>query len=221
MGIGDPVAGDAIYNGAGDDAAGCAVVLEIARAFAQGASRPKRSLLFAFFTGEERGLLGSEHLAMHPPVPLDRISIVLQSDFGAYPILPLRDIEPLGADHSTVEGDVKAAARAMSLTLSPDSQPAQTRFIRSDHYQFVKRGVPAMYAMVGLNGATDDEKARVAAFHQARYHQPADEWEPRRDYQPLADYARFIFLVGRSAATRPDRVRWNPKDFFERFRTRP
>jgi hypothetical protein len=218
MGIGDPVAGDSIYNGAGDDAAGCACVLEIARAFAEG-PRPKRTILFAFFTGEERGLLGSEHLAMHPPVPLDRISVVLQSDFGAYPILPLRDVEPLGADHSSLETDVKLAARAMSLTLSPDSQPTQTRFIRSDHYQFVKRGVPAMYAMVGLNGATDEERARVAAFHQARYHQPADEWEPRRDYQPLADYARFVFLVGRSAATRPDRIRWNPKDFFERFGT--
>jgi hypothetical protein len=217
LGIGDAVGGDAIYNGAGDDAAGCAVVLEIARAFARSASRPKRSILFAFFTGEEKGLLGSEHLAMHPPLPLDRISVVLQSDFSAYPILPLRDIEPLGADHSTLDSDVKAAAHAMGLTLSPDSEPTQTRFIRSDHYQFVKRGVPAMYAMVGLAGATDEERARVASFRLARYHQPADEWEPRRDYQPLADYARFVFLVGRSAAERPDRIRWKPKDFFERF----
>jgi hypothetical protein len=220
MGIGDPVAGDAIYNGAGDDAAGCAVVLEIARAFAQASARPKRTLLFAFFTGEEKGLLGSEHLAAHAPWPLDRISVVLQSDFGAYPILPLRDIEPLGAVHSTLESDVEAAARAMSLSLSPDSQPGQTRFIRSDHYQFVKRGVPAMYAMVGMHGASDEEKARVATFHRARYHQPADEWEPGRDYQPLADYARFVFLVGRSAASRPDRIRWKPKDFFERFAPR-
>jgi hypothetical protein len=219
MGIGDAVNGDAIYNGAGDDAAGCAVVLEIARAFAQG-ERPKRNVFFAFFTGEERGLLGSEHLALHPPVPLDRFSVVLQSDFGAYPILPLRDIEALGADHSTLRSDVEAAARAMHLSLSPDSQPAQTRFIRSDHYQFVKRGVPAMYAMVGLNGASDEEKARVASFHRARYHQPADEWEPGRDFQPLTDYARFLFLVGRSAAWRADRVRWNSGDFFERFAAR-
>jgi hypothetical protein len=71
--------------------------------------------------------------------------------------------------------------------------------------------------MVGLAGASDEERAKVAAFHRARYHQPADEWEPERDYGPLADYGRFIFLVGRSVASRPDRIHWNPKDFFERF----
>ena len=221
LGIGDPVNGDAIYNGAGDDAAGCAMVLEIARAFAQSNERPKRSLLFAFFTGEEKGLLGSDHLAQHPPVPLDHVAAVIQSDFATYPILPLHDIEPLGADHSTLEADVRDAARAMNITLSPDSRPEEVLFIRSDHYAFVRRGVPAISPVIGLQGATPQERSAVEAFEKARFHQPADEWEPKRDYQPLADFARFQFLFGLSIANRTERPHWKPHDYFERFTHAP
>jgi len=217
LGIGDPVNGDRIYNGAGDDAAGCSMVLEIARAFTRLGSRPRRSVLFVFFTGEEKGLLGSDYFAAHPPVPIDRVVAAINSDFFAYPILPLRALEPLGTEHSTLEVDVRRAAEATGLTLWPDSKPEETRFIRSDQYSLVRRGVPGIYPMVGLAGASAAEREAVAAFERVRYHQPADEWEPDRDYQPLADFARFQFLVGLSVAQRADRPAWKQGDYFQRF----
>jgi hypothetical protein len=217
LGIGDPVNGDRIYNGAGDDAAGCSMVLEIARAFTHLGFRPQRSVLFVFFTGEEKGLLGSDYFAAHPPVPIDRVVAAINSDFAAYPILPLRALEPLGIEHSTLEADVRRAAQATGVTVWPDSKPEETRFIRSDHYSLVRLGVPGIYPMVGLAGATAAQREAVAAFERVRYHQPADEWEPTRDYQPLADFARFQFLVGLSVAQRADRPAWKQGDYFQRF----
>ncbi|WP_394839895.1 M20/M25/M40 family metallo-hydrolase [Pendulispora rubella] len=215
LGIREPVGGDAIYNGAADDAGGCAAVLEVARAFAQGPVRPRRSILVAFFTGEERGLLGSEYFAMHPPVPIERMAAIVQTDTD-YPISPLRNIEVLGPEHSSVAVNVRDAERALgSIKVWSDSQPAETFFTRSDHYSLVKRGVPAVFPIIGFAGQTAQEAAARRAWQKSRYHKPTDEWEPQRDYQPLADFAKFQYLVALSVADRPERPRWNKGDFFE------
>ncbi|WP_394850611.1 M20/M25/M40 family metallo-hydrolase [Pendulispora brunnea] len=214
LGIREPVGGDAIYNGAADDAGGCAAVLEIARAFAQGPARPRRSILVAFFTGEERGLLGSEYFAMHPPMPIERMAAIVQTDTD-YPISPLRNLEVLGPEHSSIAVNVRDAERALGIKAWPDSQPAQTYFTRSDHYSLVKRGVPAVFPIIGFVGQTPQEAATRREWQKARYHTPADEWEPQRDYQPLADFAKFQYLVALSVADHPERPRWNKGDFFE------
>jgi len=220
LGIGAPVGGDTIYNGAADDAGGCAATLEIARAFAQGPAKPRRSILVAFFTAEERGLLGSEYFARRPPVPIERIAAMVQTD-SDYPISPLRNLEVLGMEHSSLAVNVHDAEQALGIKAWQDSQPAQTYFTRSDQYPLVKRGVPALFPMVGFAGQTAQEAATRRAWQKSRYHKPADEWEPQRDYQPLADFAKFQYAVALSVADHPERPRWNKGDFFETHKFLP
>ncbi|HWL88210.1 MAG TPA: M28 family peptidase, partial [Polyangiaceae bacterium] len=176
--------------------------------------------VFAFYTGEEKGLLGSQYLAMHPPLPIERIAALIQSDTD-YPISPLHNLEVLGIEHSSLDVNVREAARALGVHVWADSRPTETLFIRSDQYPFVMRGVPAIFPVIGFAGQTAEEQKARRDWQNARYHQPADEWEPKRDYQPLADFARFQYLVARSIAEHPERPRWNLGDFFASRRAAP
>ena len=218
MGIGDEVKGDRIYNGASDDAAGCASLLETARAFVQLAqTRPlPRRILFTFVTGEERGLLGSKWFAEHPTVPLEDIVADIDVD-DAYPISPLKDVIAIGADESALSDDARRAADALGIEVSPESHPEEHYFIRSDNYSFVKKGIPAAQLARGELGLSKEEKTALEAFWKGRYHQPQDEYEPNRDWRPFADYTRFSFLLGLSIAQRKDRPAWNPQSLFRRF----
>ena len=216
MGIGKPVNGDSIYNGASDDAAGVASLLETARAFTLLDKPPARSILFLFVTGEERGLLGSEWYADHPTVPMSKIVADIDVD-SAYPINPLKDVVALGVDESSMQADVDRAARALGLIVSPDPAPDEGYFVRSDNFNFVKQGVPAAQTMNGVAGLTPEEKKAWTAFWAARYHQPQDEFEPNRDWKPFADLTRFNFLLGLSVAQSPKRPTWNASSWFRRF----
>jgi len=216
LGIGEPVNGDRIYNGASDDAAGVGSLLETARAFTRLGHPPRRGILLVIVTAEERGLLGSEWFARHPSVPLADVVADIDVD-GAYPVHPLRDVVVLGADESTLGADVERAARALNLGVSPDPEPEQGYFVRSDNFNFVKRGIPAAMIMNGTAGLTPEQASAEKAWWRTRYHQPQDEYEPGRDWGPFAELTRFNFLLGASIAERPERPAWNPGSWFRRF----
>jgi Zn-dependent M28 family amino/carboxypeptidase len=219
LGIGAPIDGDSLYNGALDNASGVASVLEVARAFAALPQRPARSILFLAVTGEERGLLGSEYFARNPTVPASSLVADINIDM-IVALHPLLDVVALGGEHSTLSEPVREAASALHLALSPDPQPKQMSFIRSDQYSFVKQGVPSIKIGPGELDAAGDREANIALRKRwvaTRYHSPKDEWDPTYDYEAMAQVARVDFLIGLSVANRAERPHWNAGDFFARF----
>ena len=218
LGIGEPENGDAIYNGAADNAAGVATVLEVARAFTRLPERPRRAILFLLVTAEEKGLLGSEYFVGHPTVPLDRIVADINVDSG-YPLFPVTSVQARGADHSSLLRDVQVAASALGYQLRPESEPEQNSFIRSDQYNFVRAGIPAIFAAESPADDTPAQREQALAERKRRYHRPADEWRPDIDFTPAAALARFQFLVGLAVAQRgaSDRPRFLDGDLFTTF----
>jgi Zn-dependent M28 family amino/carboxypeptidase len=216
LGIGEPVNGDRIYNGALDNASGCATMLEVARAFSDMNPRPKRSILFVAVTGEEVGLLGSDYFAHYPTVSKGEIvaDVNLDEDLMLW---PLRDIIAFGAEHSSLEGVVKRAAKRLELTVSPDPAPEETTFIRSDQYSFVKQGIPAIFPVAGLKSSDPaiDPAAIFKKWEQTKYHEPQDDMQqPGLDFDQAVKYAQFVFLCGWLVTQDEAPPEWNPKDFF-------
>jgi hypothetical protein len=215
FGIGVEVDGDAIYNGAHDNASGTSIVLEIARAFTSLPTRPRRSVLFLIATAEEWGLLGSDYFVENPTVP--RSSLVANFSLDM-PFLfhPLRDIVPYGAEHSTLAGPVRAASEHLGLAIGPDPIPEQVLFIRSDHFSFVRRGIPALFIKSGFETGDPnlDGGAINTAFRQNLYHTPFDEVDQGFDFEAGAAHARVNFLTGYIIAQETARPAWNQGDFF-------
>ncbi len=216
LGIGEPVQGDKIYNGALDNASGSAILLEAAKAFTKMQPRPRRSILFVLVTGEEAGLLGSDYFARYPTVPKDAIVANVNLDEDEM-LWPLQDVVVFGAEHSSLEAVVEKAAARLHLSVSPDPMPEEVSFIRSDQYSFVKQGIPAVFPMAGFK--SDDPKINPTAifknWEQTRYHQPQDDMEqPGLDFEQGAKFARFNLLVGYFVAQETERPTWNKNDFF-------
>jgi Zn-dependent M28 family amino/carboxypeptidase len=201
---------DGIYNGALDNAAGVATMLEAARAFATSADKPRRSILFIANTGEEKGLLGASYFASNPTVPVGRIAAAVDLDM---PLLLYRftDVIAFGADHSTVGEAVRKAAGEMGVGLSPDPMPEENIFVRSDHYEFVKEGVPAIMLATGwANGGAQKWKA----FLSGAYHHPNDDLSQPIDWDSGARFARLNYLIARELADSPRRPLWYKGDYF-------
>jgi Zn-dependent M28 family amino/carboxypeptidase len=219
VGIGEPVKGDRIYNGALDNASGTSLLIELARAFSGMNPRPKRSILFVAVTGEESGLLGSDYFARFPTVPEDSIVANINMD-QVLMLWPMRDVVAFGADHSSLGAVVEEAARRMGLSVGPDPMPEATIFIRSDQYSFVKQGIPAIMAAPGQKS---DDPAIVPGeilgkWLGSRYHQPQDDMDQPLDWDAAVTFARFNFLCGYLVAQAPERPTWNKGDFFgERY----
>ncbi len=216
LGMGQPVNGDRIYNGALDNASGSALLLEIARAFAKMTPRPRRSLLFLSVTGEEAGLLGSDYFARFPTVPKDAIVANINMDEDDM-LWPLEDIIAFGAEHSSLEKAVKKAAERMNLVLSPDPAPDEVVFIRSDQYSFVKQGVPAVFPIPGFKSSDPriNPPAIFKKWEAERYHMPGDDMgQPGLNFEEAAKYGRFLFLCGDLVADGAQRPAWNKGDFF-------
>ena len=154
MGTGEPVDGDAIYNGAYDNASGVAILLEVARVMAAMPTRPRRSVLFLAVTGEEKGLLGSDYFAHHPAVPLSSIVANINLDMVMM-LHPLHDVIAFGAEHSTLGTTVEQVVRHLELELTPDPMPEEVIFVRSDHYSFVRKGIPAVFLVSGFRTGDD------------------------------------------------------------------
>jgi Zn-dependent M28 family amino/carboxypeptidase len=216
VGIGDPVNGDAIYNGAVDNASGTAALLEIARAFAENSERPKRSVLFLAVAGEEEGLLGSDFYARHPTVPISQIAANINMD-GISLFYDFRDIVALGSDHNSMIRQVQDVAKHMNLEVSPDPMPEENFFIRSDQYSFVKQGVPALTISEGfktVDPSLDGRKISIA-WEQTRYHQPSDDMNQPLDFTAARKCTQVLLAVGYEVSQAAERPAWNPGDVFE------
>ena len=207
-----------IYNGALDNAIGCAGLLEIARAFAALPERPRRSILFLSVTGEEQGLLGSDYFAAHPTIPFHDLAADINLD-GLGGLWELHDVVALGAEHSSLARDAAAAAAALGFAVSADPEPGEVAFIRSDQYSFAKRGIPSAFPDAGFLDAIGTRKHNRglnSAWAAMRYHRPNDEWFDGVHAEWAAQLAAFEFLFGLSAAIAPERPHWNPGDAFAR-----
>lgn len=201
---------DLVYNGALDNAAGIATMLEAARAFVEAGEKPRRTVMFIANTAEEKGLLGAEYFAHHPTVPLANIAAVVDLDMPLL-LYDFTDVIAFGAEHSTVAQAVGRAARAMGIALSPDPMPEENIFVRSDHYMFVKQGVPAILLATGFaNGG----EAKWKHFLGGVYHSVGDDLTQPIDWRAGAKYARLNYLISRDLADADERPRWYQGDYF-------
>jgi Zn-dependent M28 family amino/carboxypeptidase len=216
LGIGEPIKGDAIYNGALDNASGSATILEVAQAFARMNPRPRRSILFVSVTGEEAGELGSEYFAHYPTVAKHSIVADINVD-QVFMLYPLTDVIAFGAEHTSLESVIQRAAKRMGIVESPDPIPEQVVFIRSDQYSFVKQGIPAVMPSPGFSSPDGGKQAFGIAMNwmENTYHSPQDDMnQPNLDFDAAAKFARFTFLCGYYVTQDPQRPTWNKGDFF-------
>jgi hypothetical protein len=200
-GFGEPVDGDSLYNGAFDDAAYVASLLRLAQQ-RRGKGFP-RSLLFAVFTGEEKGLLGSRWMVAHPPVPLADIAATLTLD-AIRPLFPLKILTVIGSDKSSLMTNVEAVAKPMGITARPDLEPVRGMIDRTDAAPFLKAGVPAIAFMFGYEDGSPEE-ARFRTWYRTRYHKPQDDIGQPIDFTAAADFNRFFYKLTETLATTPTR----------------
>lgn len=202
--------GDKIFNGAMDNASGIAAMLEAARALASAPTRPRRSILFAAVTAEERGLLGSDYLSRHSVVPGGKVVSVVNLDM---PILlyDFQDVIAFGAEHSTMGPAVARAAQKMGLSLSPDPLPSEGLFTRSDHYSFVKQGVPSIFLITGFKNGGDKI---FADFLKTHYHKVSDQPSLPFNWDAAAKFARINTLIAAEIANADDAPKWYQSSFF-------
>jgi Zn-dependent M28 family amino/carboxypeptidase len=220
LGIDPNLKGDNIYNGAADNGTGCGIILELARAFAQGTERPPHSVFFAAVTAEEQGLLGSQYLGMHPPVPASHIALDLNYDMLNPIGVPL-DAEVSGAERTTFYPVVEKTAKAFDLTIQPDQFPMAGHYYRSDHFSFARVGIPSFSIGQGTHFEGHDAAWGVAQqedFVAHHYHQPSDEYRESMDFHGDAKMARFGFILGWEASSLSKSVEWQAGDEFEAAR---
>jgi len=215
LGIGRALNGDAIYNGAVDDASGTSALIEIAKAFASLPKRPARSILFLAATAEEKGLLGSDYFAHYPTVPAGSLVADINMD-GASVFYTFKDVVPLGAEHTTMGEVVERDARRLGLQVSPDPMPEQVSFIRADHYSFVRQGIPAITIGEGLQAKDPkiDGRQFLENWIAIRYHAPSDDMNQPLNFDATVQFMQISFLVGYDLAWQAHRPSWKAGDFF-------
>lgn len=215
FGIGVPVNNDSIYNGAHDDASGVSILLEIIKAYRSLAVHPKRSVIFAVVTGEESGLLGSDYFVNNQPLPGKIVAnFAIDMPFFFHPVL---DIVPYGADHSSLGNQTKKAADLLGLKISPDPFPEQVVFIRSDHYSFIKKGIPALFIKSGFMTVASDTVDRAKSdvgWRSTIYHTPKDDMNQPFDFKAATMHVKVNFLIGYYVSNDVSAPVWNKGDFF-------
>jgi Zn-dependent M28 family amino/carboxypeptidase len=222
FGIRPDMPGDNIFNGAEDNATGCGILLELARAFGTAAQRPRRSILFAAVTAEEQGLLGSEYLGKHPPIAAGKIALDLNYD-DVKPLGAPEEVEVSGAERTTFYSAVEATAKEFRLAIRADARPEAGHFYRSDHFSLARVGIPAFSINEGMkykghNEAWGLEQERD--YVEKHYHQPSDEYHPEMDFVGDSAMARFGFALGWEAASLPKLIGWQKGDEFEGARAK-
>jgi Zn-dependent M28 family amino/carboxypeptidase len=220
FGVRPDMTGDNIFNGAMDNSTGCAILLELARTFGQSAQKPRRSVLFASVTAEEQGLLGSEYLGKHPPIPAGKIQLDLNFD-DVKPLGAPEEVQVAGAERTSFYPVVQALATEFRFTIRPDARPEAGHFYRSDHFSLARVGIPAFSINEGMKFKHHDEAwglAQDADYTKNHYHQPSDEYHPGMDYTSDAAMARFGFALGWEAANQPAQITWKKGDEFEKAR---
>lgn len=214
LGLSAPVNGDSINNGAHDNASGSAFLLEMARAFKNLPKAPKRSIIFLSCTGEELGLQGSDYYVNNPTVNGTLVAnLAIDMPFFFYPLL---DIIPHGIQHSSLRGAVEATANYLNLKITPDPAPEEVVFTRSDHYSFIKKGIPALFIKGGImTGDPNKDGAKIIAdWRKTIYHKPQDDMNQPFDFNAAAMHVKTNFLIGYLTANDPKRPEWNKGDFF-------
>jgi len=220
FGIRPDMPGDNIFNGAQDNATGCGILLEVARAYSVAAQKPRRSIIFASVTAEEQGLLGSEYLGKHPPIPAGKISLDLNYD-DVKPLGSPEEVEVSGAERTSLYPAVVATAKEFRLAIRPDARPEAGHFYRSDHFSLARVGIPSFSINEGMKFKGHDEAwglAQDREYTQKHYHQPSDEYHPEMDFTGDSAVARFGFALGWEAANASRRVEWEKGDEFEAAR---
>lgn len=215
LGIRPGKQGDDIHNGAYDNAAGVATILEVARIMAGNPDAIRRSVIFAALAGEEKGLQGSSFLAHNPPVPVERIVAVINIDMP-YLGFPIAEIMGLGVEHSTLQSALADAAERTDLEFIPDPRPELVRFIRSDQFSFVKRGVPGLNLKPGARSSDPavDGAAMLEAYLNDHYHQPGDDLRLPFSGVGSERFTRVALVFGVNVANADQRPAWNEGDFF-------
>jgi Zn-dependent M28 family amino/carboxypeptidase len=222
LGIRPDMPGDNIYNGANDNATGCGILLELARTYAEASQRPHRSILFASVTAEEQGLLGSEYLGKHPPIPAGKISLDLNYD-DIPPLGSPEEVEVSGAERTTFYPEVEAMAKTFRLKIRPDSRPEAGHYYRSDHFSLARVGIPSFSINEGTKYKGHDAAwgmQQAEEYTSKHYHQPSDEYYPSMDFTGDAAMARFGFVLGWEAASQTKLVGWQKGDEFEAARVK-
>jgi len=215
VGIGAPINGDNIYNGAMDDGSGSALIMDMAASFKKNPEKLRRSLLFVFVTGEEKGLLGSKYFAAHPTVPGKSLVADVNVDMFL-PIIPLKVLRVLGLDDSDLGDLAKSVAQSEGVSVQPDPEPLRNLFIRSDQYNFIRHGVPALIMSVGWEPGTPEQKI-FKDWLTNRYHAPSDDINQPVDLQAAAKYEEIVRGMLIDIANGDQRPQWKQDSFFRRY----
>lgn len=222
FGVRPDMPGDNIFNGADDNATGCGILLELARAFGTAALRPHRSIIFAAVTAEEQGLLGSEYLGKHPPIPASKITLDLNYD-DVKPLGAPEEVEVSGAERTNFFPSVQATAKEFRLAIRPDARPEAGHFYRSDHFSLARVGIPSFSINEGMKYKGHNEAwgmDQEREYVDKHYHQPSDEYHPDMDFVGDSAVARFGFALGWEAASLPNLIEWQKGDEFEAARVK-
>jgi Zn-dependent M28 family amino/carboxypeptidase len=222
LGIDPALSGDNIYNGAVDNGTGVGMVLELAHAFATSPARPPHPVLFVSVTAEEKGLLGSNYLSKHLPIPANQIALGLNFD-AIPPIGVPESVTVTGAERTSFYPTVAKTAKAFGFGIQPDSEPGAGHYYRSDHFSLARVGVPAFSVGTGIKFAghpAEWGKAQEEDYTANRYHRPSDEYSPAMDFSSNASIAEFGFALGWQALLQKGTVNWLPGDEFEAIRAK-
>ena len=218
IGIGEPINGDRIYNGAMDNASGSAVLLDVAASLKKSPEKLKRSLLFVFVTGEEKGLLGSKYFTQYPTV--DAKSMVADINIDMFlPIIPLKTLVVFGLAESDLGDLVTQVAQAHGVQVEPDPEPQRNLFIRSDQYNFIRHGVPALAMGVAPDPNSAEQKKIFKDWLTNRYHAPSDDLQQPIDLSAAAQYEEIIRGLMVDVANDEHRPEWKTNSFFRRYAT--
>jgi len=215
LGIGEPINGDKIYNGAMDNGSGSALILDIAKSLQHSQIKLKRSLLFVWVTAEEKGLLGSKYFASNPTVPKSAIVADINTDMFL-PIFPLKLLTVYGLDESSLGGMVRQVAQQEGVQVQSDPEPLRNSFIRSDQYSFIRQGIPAVAMSVGYRPGTPEAIAHKKWLTE-RYHAPSDDVNQPVDLVAAGKFEDIVQGLAVKVADDPQRPRWNNDSFFQRF----
>jgi Zn-dependent M28 family amino/carboxypeptidase len=205
-GYGEPVKGDRIYNGTLDDAAYVALLIRLAE---RRQGHPfRRPILFAAYTGEEKGLLGSRWFVAHPTVPLSRIAGVINLD-QLRPIFPLKLLTVHGLEDTTLGDDARAVASSLGIQVQTDPEPERNLLKRTDHWPFMQAGVPATNFVFGFRPGSRSEQI-YRQWYRTGYHKPQDDLKQLMDWKAAADFNRFFYKLVDRVADKPGAPAWKP-----------
>ena len=220
VGIGEPIDGDRIYNGAMDNASGCAVLLDVAASLKKSGDRFKRSLLFVFVTGEEKGLLGSRYFAAYPTVDPKSMATDINIDMFL-PIVPLKVLTVWGLEESDLGNDARQVAEARGVQVQSDPEPERNVFIRSDQYNFIRHGIPALAMGVAADPNSPEQKQAFKNWLTQRYHAPSDDLDQPVDLSAAAGYEEIIRGLMVLVADSAHRPQWKADSFFRSYAENP